>query len=64
MPECITKLGWDVKVKSMQEAELLKVYVSFVIIQTELRSYHIDLTPFETYYVVLASALHSRIPII
>ena len=36
MPECITKLCWDVKVKSMQEAELLKVYVSFVIIRLKL----------------------------
>ena len=32
MPGRITKLGWDVKIRSMQEAELLKICVgSFII---------------------------------
>ena len=31
-PECITKLGWDVKVKLIQEAELPKIYFGFFII--------------------------------
>ena len=30
--ECITKLGWDVKIQSMQESELLKICVGFFII--------------------------------
>ena len=30
--ECITQLGWDVKVKSMQEAELLKICVGCFIL--------------------------------
>ena len=63
-PECITKLGLDVKVESMQEAELLKVCCFFYYLtQTELRSYHIDLRPFGTYHIVLTPALNSRIPI-
>ena len=36
MPECIAKLGWDVKIKSMQEAELLKVCVGSLIIWLKL----------------------------
>ena len=32
MPEYITKLGWDVKIKSMQGTELLKICVgSFIV---------------------------------
>ena len=35
-PECITKLGWDVKIKTMKEAELLKLCVGSFIIWLKL----------------------------
>ena len=62
MPERITKLGWDVKIKSMEEAELLKICAAFLIIWL-LRSYHINLRPFESCYIVLVPTLHSPIKI-
>ena len=37
----------DAKIKSMQEAELLKICF-YYLAQTELRSCYIDLTPFES----------------
>ena len=55
MPECIIKLGLDVK-----EVELLKICVGSFIILAELRSCHIDLTRFKNCYIVLVPALHSR----
>ena len=36
MPECITKLGKNVKIKSMLKAELLKICVGFFIIWLKL----------------------------
>ena len=34
-PECITKLGWDVKIKSMQETELFKMCLGSFIIRNK-----------------------------
>ena len=61
IPECITKLGGDVKTKSMQEAKLLKICVGSFIIY--LRDCEINLRLFEVCYIVLVLPLHPRIKI-
>ena len=45
VPECITKLAWNVKIKSVHELEMLKICWFIYLAQTKLRSYNVDLRP-------------------
>ena len=58
--EWITKLGWDVKIKSMQEAELLKIHVSSFIFWFKL-DWEVAISILDCLKVVISSRCQAHI---